>query len=35
VWALLAMLDLLEHHDLNRRRALAQCFFNPRGTKSY
>jgi hypothetical protein len=31
---LLAMLDLLEHHDLNRLRALAQCFFNPHGTKS-
>jgi hypothetical protein len=34
VWVLLAMLDLLEHHDLNRLRALAQCFFNPHGTKS-
>ena len=34
VWVLLAMLELLEHHDLDRLRALAQCFFNPQGTKS-
>jgi len=34
VWVLLAMLELLEHHDLNRLRTLAQCFFNPHGTES-
>jgi hypothetical protein len=33
VWVLLAMLELLEHHDLNRLRELAESFFNPHGTK--
>jgi len=34
VWVLLAMLELLEHHDLNRLRALTLSFFNPHGTAS-
>jgi hypothetical protein len=34
VWVLLAMLELLEQHDLNHLRALAQCSFNPQGTIS-
>jgi hypothetical protein len=34
VWVLLAMLELLEHHDLNRLRALTQSFFNPHSTES-
>jgi hypothetical protein len=29
VWVLLAMLELLEHHDLARLRQLAETFFNP------
>ena len=33
VWVLLAMLELLEHHDLSRLRELAETFFNPHGTK--
>jgi hypothetical protein len=33
VWVLLAMLDLLETHDLSRLRQLAQLFFNPHGEK--
>ena len=33
VWVLLAMLELLEHHDLSRLRELAESFFNPHGTK--
>jgi len=33
VWVLLAMLELLEHHDLSRLRQLAETFFNPLGNK--
>ncbi|MGH9555576.1 MAG: hypothetical protein ACRD2Y_07110 [Terriglobales bacterium] len=33
VWVLLAMLELLEHHDLNRLRKLAESFFNPHSIK--
>jgi len=33
VWVLLAMLELLEHHDLSRLRELAGSFFNPHGAK--
>ena len=33
VWVLLAMLELLEHHDLTRLRELAETFFNPHGAK--
>ena len=33
VWVLLAMLELLEHHDLSRLRELANNFFNPHDTK--
>ena len=29
VWVLLAMLELLEHHDLPRLRQLAETFFHP------
>jgi len=31
IWVLLAMLELLEHHDLARLRQLAQTLFNPNG----
>ena len=34
VWVLLAMLALLEHHDLSRLRQLAENFFDPHGAKS-
>jgi len=34
VWVLLAMLELLEHHELSRLRELAENFFNPHDTKS-
>jgi hypothetical protein len=33
VWVLLAMLELLEHHDLSRLRELAETFLNPHSTK--
>lgn len=33
LWVLLAMLDLLEHHDLTRLRKLAQTLFNPDAKK--
>jgi hypothetical protein len=33
VWVLLAMLEMLEHHDLSRLRQLAATFFNPHGKK--
>jgi len=34
VWVLLAMLALLEHHDLSRLRELAENYFHPHGAKS-